>query len=260
MQAKIMTFGAVTLLATVASGPSLAQALTGPGKTTAPTVTSTGTDTTTGAAAPASPSAGHDANGNASAQESYDPNADARASKVIGSSIYNDQNETVGSLDDILISRGNKQPVRAVISVGGFLGIGNKLVEVDYDRLKFEENNKVVMPHATKDELNKMPAFTYRTAMGNAGTGAGNNPAAPGIGPGNSPAATGTGAGSTPAGTNEPPAGSKSVNPLPRPTRAACRLRVIFPPVPPPGSSRTDGNGGSGNGSDGVGSERDSRA
>lgn len=173
MQAKIMKFGA----AAMTSSPVLAQALTGPGKTTAPTVTSTGTDATTGAAAPASPSAGHDTSGNAPAQDKYDPNADARASKVIGSRIYNEQNETVGSLDDILIARDNKQPVRAVISVGGFLGIGNKLVEVDYNRLKFEENNKVVLPNATKDDLNKMPAFTYGTAVGNTGTGAGSNPA-----------------------------------------------------------------------------------
>jgi len=194
MQAKIMTFGAVTLLAAMNSGPVFAQALTGPGKTTAPTVTSTGTDATTGASAPASPSTGN--TGGASAQESYDPNAYARASKVVGSRIYNEQNEAVGSLDDILIARDNKQPVRAVVSVGGFLGIGNKLVEVDYNRLKFEQNNKVVMPNATKDELNKMPTFTYQAATGTTGTtgtmgttGPGSNPAvnAPGLGPGGEP-------------------------------------------------------------------------
>jgi hypothetical protein len=105
-----------------------------------------------------------------SAQDKYDPSADARASKVIGSAVYNEQNETVGSLDDILIARDNKQPVRAVISVGGFLGIGNKLVEVDYNRLRFDENNKVVLPNATKDDLNKMPGFTYRTAGNVTGT------------------------------------------------------------------------------------------
>jgi PRC-barrel domain len=196
MQAKIMTFGAVTLLATLSASPLFAQALTGPGKTTAPTVTSTGTDATTGAAAPASPSASGNTGGSASAQESYDPSSDARASKVVGSRIYNEQNESLGSLDDILIARDNKPPVRAVISVGGFLGIGNKLVEVDYNRLKFEENNRVVMPNATKDELNKMPSFTYQTATGSTGTtgatgttGTGSNPAVntPALGPGGEP-------------------------------------------------------------------------
>jgi hypothetical protein len=55
MQNKMMIFGAAALLASVSSGTLFAQALTGPGKTTAPTVTSTATDATTGAAAPASP-------------------------------------------------------------------------------------------------------------------------------------------------------------------------------------------------------------
>ena len=55
MRSKMMAFGAVALLASVSSGSLFAQALTGPGKTTAPTVTSTATDATTGAAAPASP-------------------------------------------------------------------------------------------------------------------------------------------------------------------------------------------------------------
>ena len=54
MQSRMMTFGVVALLA-VSSDSVFAQALTGPGKTTAPTVTSTATDATTGAAAPASP-------------------------------------------------------------------------------------------------------------------------------------------------------------------------------------------------------------
>ena len=55
MQSKMMTLGAGALLAAVCSGSAFAQALTGPGKTTAPTVTSTATDATTGAAALASP-------------------------------------------------------------------------------------------------------------------------------------------------------------------------------------------------------------
>jgi sporulation protein YlmC with PRC-barrel domain len=198
MHRVTLKFGAVTLLTAVAMGPLYAQTPTGPGKSTAPTVTSTGTDANTGRARPgATGTAGtsNDTTGTAvgpegkpgtaarntpdtsrmatsstsAAQDRYDPSADARASKVIGSTVYNEQNETVGSLDDILIARDNKQPVRAVISVGGFLGIGNKLVEVDYNRLRFDQNNKVVLPNATKDDLTKMPGFTYRTASNTTG-------------------------------------------------------------------------------------------
>ena len=53
-----------------------------------------------------------------------------RASKVIGSSVYNENNESIGEVDDILIPSGSTSPV-AVISVGGFLGIGQKDVALD---------------------------------------------------------------------------------------------------------------------------------
>jgi sporulation protein YlmC with PRC-barrel domain len=86
-----------------------------------------------------------------------------RISKLLGSSVYNDQNEKVGSVDDLIMKDDNKI-VMAVVSVGGFLGIGNKLVAVPYDHLHLEMNKdetKVVMPGASKDSLASMPTFTY---------------------------------------------------------------------------------------------------
>ncbi len=44
-----------------------------------------------------------------------------RASKVIGSSVVNDANETIGKIDDLLVTRDGKEPY-VVLSVGGFLG------------------------------------------------------------------------------------------------------------------------------------------
>ena len=43
-----------------------------------------------------------------------------RSSKVVGSNVVNDANETIGKIDDLLVSRDGKQPY-AVLSVGGFL-------------------------------------------------------------------------------------------------------------------------------------------
>ena len=43
-----------------------------------------------------------------------------RASKVIGSSVVNDANETIGKIDDLLVTRDGKEPY-AVLSIGGFL-------------------------------------------------------------------------------------------------------------------------------------------
>lgn len=75
-----------------------------------------------------------------------------RASKVIGSTVVNDANQTIGKIDDLLVTRDGKEPY-AVLSVGGFPGIGTRLVVIRYDSLKFPDN-KIMLPGGTKDGLN----------------------------------------------------------------------------------------------------------
>ena len=84
-----------------------------------------------------------------------------RASKVIGSSVVNDAKETIGKIDDLLVTRDGKEPY-AVLSIGGFLGMGTHLVIVRYDSLTFADN-KIVLPGGSKDGLKMLPAFTYST-------------------------------------------------------------------------------------------------
>lgn len=82
-----------------------------------------------------------------------------RASKVIGSSVANDSNETIGTIDDLLVSPNGKEPF-AVLSVGGFLGMGSHLVVVPYDSLKVVDK-KLVLPGGTKNGLKMLPEFKY---------------------------------------------------------------------------------------------------
>lgn len=90
-----------------------------------------------------------------------------RSSKVIGSSVYNEQNETVGKIDDLLISSDGKTPF-AVLSVGGFLGMGDRLIVVPTGNLRVafdkdkSDNNKIVLPGATKEQLKGLPEYTYK--------------------------------------------------------------------------------------------------
>jgi hypothetical protein len=84
-----------------------------------------------------------------------------RASKVIGNSVLNDANETIGKIDDLLVTRDGKEPY-AVLSVGGFLGMGTRLVVIRYDSLKFADD-KITLPVGTKDGLKMLPAFQYAT-------------------------------------------------------------------------------------------------
>ena len=61
---------------------------------------------------------------------------DWRASKVVGLKVYNDNNDSVGSIDDLLTDKdGNIKAV--VIGVGGLLGVGEHLVAVPFDKIKF---------------------------------------------------------------------------------------------------------------------------
>ena len=61
---------------------------------------------------------------------------DWRASKVVGLNVYNEKNENVGSINDLLMDKSGGIKA-AVISVGGFLGMGARLVAVPFDKVKF---------------------------------------------------------------------------------------------------------------------------
>src|SRR5437762_11727398 len=59
-----------------------------------------------------------------------------RASKLVGLSVYNDNNESLGSINDLLMDKdGSIKGV--VLGVGGFLGVGEHLVAVAFDKVKF---------------------------------------------------------------------------------------------------------------------------
>ena len=85
-----------------------------------------------------------------------------RASKVIGSSVVNEANDTVGKVDDIIIGQDGKSPF-VVLAVGGFLGMGNKLVVLPYEQLK-TTGDKILLPGATKDALKALPEFKYASS------------------------------------------------------------------------------------------------
>jgi len=61
---------------------------------------------------------------------------DWRTSKVVGLNVYNDNNESIGSINDLLTDKsGNIKAV--VLGVGGVLGVGEHLVAVPFDKIKF---------------------------------------------------------------------------------------------------------------------------
>ena len=85
-----------------------------------------------------------------------------RMSKLIGSDVINDKKEKIGTLDDVIADK--KQVNFAVLQVGGFLGMGGHLVVVPYDSLVIDDKGqKITLPGASKDELNRLSEFNYPT-------------------------------------------------------------------------------------------------
>jgi PRC-barrel domain len=82
-----------------------------------------------------------------------------RTSKVVGSTVVNEANETVGTIDDLIVTPSEKVPF-AVLSVGGFLRMGTKYVVVPYSSLQVRDK-KMVLPGATKESLKGLPEFKY---------------------------------------------------------------------------------------------------
>ena len=83
-----------------------------------------------------------------------------RISKLIGSAVSNDKDQRIGTIDDIIIGR--DRVLFAVLQVGGFLGLGGRLIAVPFKSLVIDHpGGKIVLPGATRDELKKLPLFKY---------------------------------------------------------------------------------------------------
>lgn len=122
-----------------------------------------------------------------------------RGSKLVGLNVYNDANEKIGDINDIILDKTGKVE-NVILGVGGFLGMGEHYVAVAYDKLKWSnepprsstastttskasdntarttgaatttsDNRKAegywypdhAIYNATKDQLKAMPQFKY---------------------------------------------------------------------------------------------------
>ncbi len=101
-----------------------------------------------------------------------------RTSEIKGVDVYNDQNQKIGNIDDVLMDQhGNVKAV--VIGVGGFLGVGERNVAVPFGQLHWQMNTtrpangqqvaqsnnvqpaRATLPGVTKEQLQQAPEFKY---------------------------------------------------------------------------------------------------
>lgn len=78
--------------------------------------------------------------------------------EIQGEGVYNPQGEKIGSIDAIARNLQDRS-VSAVISVGGFLGLGASEVAVPLGELRLEEERVVISTAITADELKSQPAY-----------------------------------------------------------------------------------------------------
>jgi len=121
-----------------------------------------------------------------------------RASKLVGVNVYNEGNEKIGDINDVILDKTGKA-ANVIIGVGGFLGMGEHYVAIAFDKLKWVNEpartastapaassdgtartttgaatsntsraandnwypDHVVLSGATKDQLKAMPQFKY---------------------------------------------------------------------------------------------------
>lgn len=82
-----------------------------------------------------------------------------RASKLVGLNVYNDQNEKLGDISELLLDKSGKVE-GVVIGVGGFLGIGQHDIKVDMSKLKFVDEPMRTTSTTTTSTTGAAPTAT----------------------------------------------------------------------------------------------------
>jgi predicted metal-dependent RNase len=82
-----------------------------------------------------------------------------RISGFLGRRVTTPEGETVGRIDDFII--GDDRVLMTIISVGGFLGIGDRKVAIPYSSLNISPD-RIVLPGGNREAVNRLPEFHYR--------------------------------------------------------------------------------------------------
>jgi hypothetical protein len=83
----------------------------------------------------------------------------ARASKIIGSKVYKGDT-AIGQIEDVLVELDHATVPAVILSVGGFLGVGEKLVAIPVSQIKVGSEAKFTID-LTKDQLANAPTFVF---------------------------------------------------------------------------------------------------
>jgi sporulation protein YlmC with PRC-barrel domain len=78
---------------------------------------------------------------------------------ILGAKVINPEQEDLGTIEDIVIDVRDNRVVYAILSFGGFLGLGDKHFAIPWEALSFDASHKVAVLSIDKDRLKNAPGF-----------------------------------------------------------------------------------------------------
>ena len=84
------------------------------------------------------------------------------ASKVTGTNVYNTAGESLGEINDVMIDKRSGKIAYAIMSFGGFLGIGEQYHPLPWTTLKYDTRQGGYVVGITKEQLQGAPTYGFK--------------------------------------------------------------------------------------------------
>lgn len=91
----------------------------------------------------------------------FTPSGEVLVSNLIGMDVKNAEGDNIGEIDEILMGKDGKVS-HAILSVGGFLGVGERHVQVPFSEIQIQPDGRQVTYNTTKDALKQQPEYKIR--------------------------------------------------------------------------------------------------
>jgi sporulation protein YlmC with PRC-barrel domain len=93
-----------------------------------------------------------------------------QASRVIGTDVYNQAGDHIGSIEDVMLDKLSNNIMFAVIGFGGFLGIGEKYHAVPWASLDYDQSRGGYVVAFTREQLEAAPVYDIADLTGGDGS------------------------------------------------------------------------------------------
>jgi sporulation protein YlmC with PRC-barrel domain len=92
-------------------------------------------------------------------QTEHISSSNIRASRVDGTEVYNAAGDHLGSISDLVIGKRDGQVKYAIMSFGGFLGIGEEYHPLPWEKLRYDERQGSYVVDLSKEQLEGAPRY-----------------------------------------------------------------------------------------------------